>query len=268
MSCECARFGLPLREQRIDPYANHGKVDHPSVVSSHQFSPNDAHKYGQIYPQQAYVMPESATEILLVRHGTSEAYDPRRPHPLVNGRADPSLSSEGKLQALKLAERLGTEQIDAIYVTPLRRTVETAAPLAERLGVTAVVVPELIEVQLGEWEGGIIRQRVAERDPLVDELNRSERWDIIPGAESNEALQARVRRGLIAISARHVGGRVAAIVHDGVIGAALAIATGGTSFRFHGSGNCSISSLVIDGAIWRLRRFNDTAHLVSLVDGK
>ena len=46
------------------------------------------------------------------------------------------------------------EPIDAIYVTTLRRTHETAAPLAARLGITPIEEPDLREVFLGEWEGG------------------------------------------------------------------------------------------------------------------
>lgn len=214
----------------------------------------------RLYPQEAYVVPPSAVEILLVRHGTAAPYDPSSPHALVEGRADPALCVEGEHQAVQLAKRLAHERIDAIYVTPLRRTVQTAAPLAARLDIVPVVVPDLIEVQLGEWERGVIRQRVAERHPVVAEMVRAERWDVIPGAETNESLRARVSRGLHEIYERHVGGRVLAVVHDGVIGAALSIATGATPFSFHGSANGSISSLVIDGDNWRLRRFNDTAH--------
>lgn len=222
----------------------------------------------QLYPQEAYAIPESAAEILLVRHGTSAPYDPYHPHVLVEGRADPPLSAEGEHQAVQLAERLAHERIDAIYVTPLRRTVQTAAPLADRLNIVPIVAPDLIEVQLGEWEGGIIRRRVAEGDPLVAQMIRAERWDVIPGAEPNESLEARVLRGLREIYRRHAGGRVLAVVHDGVIGAALSIATGATPFSFHGSGNGSISSLVIDGDDWRLHRFNEITHQQSSKDGR
>src|SRR3546814_20869591 len=56
---------------------------------------------------------------------------------------------------------------DAIYVSTLRRTAETAAALAAALGVTPVVDPDLREVHLGEWEGGLFRQKIAEGDPIA-----------------------------------------------------------------------------------------------------
>jgi len=52
------------------------------------------------------------------------------------------------------------------------------------------------------------------------------------------------------------------VVHGGVIGQLLATATGSSPFAFIGADNGSISELVVqsDGR-WRLRRYNDVAHL-------
>src|SRR5690606_40381569 len=57
---------------------------------------------------------------------------------------------EGVEQAERLGERLGGEHFDAIYVTTLRRTVQTAEPLARRLGLEPRVEPGLREVHLGD----------------------------------------------------------------------------------------------------------------------
>ena len=151
----------------------------------------DAGAAPRSYRQIRFTSPVGATELLLVRHGESEAADPDQPFPLVDGRGDPELSSTGRLQAALVADRLGATRIDAIYVTSLRRTVETAAPLAQRLGLAPEVEPALAEVRLGEWEGGRYRQRIAEGDPLAARIFEEERWDLIPGAESNAAIAAR-----------------------------------------------------------------------------
>jgi len=55
------------------------------------------------------------------------------------GERDPDLTAEGRRMAALLAERLGREPPAAIYVSTYRRTLQTAAPLARRLGVTPVV---------------------------------------------------------------------------------------------------------------------------------
>jgi probable phosphoglycerate mutase len=116
-------------------------------------------------------------------------------------------------------------------------------------------------VHLGDWEGSI-RARVAAGDPLFAEALRVGRWDVIPGAESSEGFEARVVAGIEQVVAAYPGGRVVAVVHGGVIGQALSIATGAGVFEFSAADNGSISEIVVvgDGA-WRVRRFNDTAHL-------
>ena len=54
---------------------------------------------------------------------------------------------------------------------------------------------------------------------------------------------------------------MAAFTHGGVIGQALALASGSRPFAFIGADNASISRLVISGDQWTVRAFNDTAHL-------
>ena len=76
---------------------------------------------------------------------------PGHPFPLVDGHGDPALAPEGEEQAERVGERLARLPIDAIYVTTLRRTHQTAAPLAARLGLRPMVEPDLREVHLGEW---------------------------------------------------------------------------------------------------------------------
>ncbi len=53
-----------------------------------------------------------------------------KPFPLVDGHADPELADNGREQAQRLAQRLAKVPIDALYVTSLCRTAQTAAPLA------------------------------------------------------------------------------------------------------------------------------------------
>ena len=200
-------------------------------------------------------------DILLIRHGESQAYTPGVPFPMAGGHGDPPLAPNGHEQAKLLADRLASASIDAIYVTTLRRTAQTAAPLAERLGLTPAVEPDLREVHLGEWEGGEYRQRVAEHDPLVMEAFSQQRWDVIPGAENPAALSARVRGAIERIARAHRDQRIAVFAHGGVIGEVLAQASGSRPFAFITSDNASISRLIVTDERWFVRTFNDTAHL-------
>ena len=155
-------------------------------------------------------------------------------------------------------------------MTTLRRTHETAAPLAAALGLTPIVEPDLREVHLGDWEGGMIRVRAAAGDPLFARIFVEERWDVIPGAEPSEEFAARTMGAIERIAAAHPGGRVVAVTHGGVIGQLLCAATGSRGFAFGGADNASISEIVMD-VVQRgdapsrrrivLRRYNDTSHL-------
>jgi probable phosphoglycerate mutase len=215
----------------------------------------------EVYRQHRFTLPEGATDLLLVRHGESAPARLDAPAPRMDGHSDPELAPEGREQAEQLAERLAHQKIDAIYVTSLRRTAETAAPLARRLGLELRVEPDLREIYLGEWEGIAFRKYVSERHPIAVQMFLEQRWDVIPGAESNAAFSARVRAGLERIVAAHPGGRVVVVVHGGVIGQTMALAGASSAFSFLGADNASISQIVAMPAPWVIRRFNDTAHL-------
>lgn len=213
------------------------------------------------FRQRRYVAPATATTVLLVRHGESAAAQLDESFPMKDGHGDPPLHEHGHEQAQQVAERLRHERIDAIYVTTLQRTHQTAAPLAAALGLTTTVVPDLREVHLGDWEGGLFRVKAAANDPLFERMHAEQRWDVIPGAEPAHDFRARTQRGLRTIVAAHPGGRVVAVVHGGVIGDLMAVASGGNGFAFNSSDNASIGELVVDGERQVVRRFNDTAHL-------
>ncbi|HZQ85570.1 MAG TPA: histidine phosphatase family protein [Acidimicrobiales bacterium] len=214
--------------------------------------------------QIRFMRPPGACEILLVRHGESAAAIPGESFPTVDGHGDPELHPDGRVQAERVADRLADEPIDAIYVTTLRRTVETATPLATRRGIELRVEPDLREVFLGEWEGGtIFRQKMLERGPIAVRMFEEQRWDVIPGAEPGEAFAARVRGAITRIAERHRDQTVVVVSHGGVIGQILADATGSRPFAFGGADNASISHLVVTDDRWILRRFNDTAHLTA-----
>jgi probable phosphoglycerate mutase len=202
---------------------------------------------------------------VLVRHGASEPAVAGRRFPLRDGHGDPALAPEGELQAALVADRLAAEPLAGLFITTLRRTAQTAAPLAARLGLEPVVVPELREVSLGEWEGGEFRVRLAEGDPVAVQAVAEERWEVIPGAEAMEPFAVRVRAGIEAVvAAAGVGVTVAAIAHGGVIGEVCRQATGSRPFAFVHSDNGSLTRLVVlDGGGWLLRSFNDTSHLAA-----
>ncbi len=208
-----------------------------------------------------------STEVFLVRHGESEPAVAGQSFPLVDGHGDPALAPDGREQAERVADRLAGQGIAAIYVSTLRRTAETAAPLADRLELDPVVEADLREVFLGEWEGGAFRHHVAEGHPAARQMLAEERWDAVPGGEATAAFRARVRQGLERVVASHPNERVVVVSHGGVIGELVRHAVDASrAFAFVGADNGSITHLVISGDHWVVRRFNDTAHLADGFD--
>jgi probable phosphoglycerate mutase len=217
----------------------------------------------QTYPQRRFQAPPDATELLLIRHGASAAAVPGEPFELLEGQADPPLAAEGREQAEKVAEWVADEPLSALFVTPLQRTAQTAAPLAERTGLEPKVVPDLREIMLGEWEGGEFRIRVANGDPIAARLFEEERWEVIPGAETSAAFGERVATGLRQVADdTGPGATGAAVLHGGVITEICHQVTGSRPFAFMQVDNTSVTRLVrLAGGRWVLRYFNETAHL-------
>jgi probable phosphoglycerate mutase len=219
------------------------------------------------FRQHRFVPPPGATTVLLVRHGESAPAVPGQPFPLRDGHGDPPLDPVGVEQAEMLGERLRHERIDAIYVTSLQRTHETAAPLARHTGLVPIEEPDLREVFLGDWEGGEFRVRAAAGDPVFQQIWEQERWDVIPGGEAQDAFDERVWRGFQRIVAENADRRVMAVAHGGVIGQLLHRVTGSRRFAFSGADNASISEVVASPDRIVLRRYNDVSHLLPLLNG-
>src|SRR5271155_2644074 len=127
---------------------------------------------------------------------------------LGGGGGPPPLSEAGRHQAEQVGFRLAQEPFDALYVSTLQRTAQTAAPLVARSGMTPVVDADLREVFLGAWEGGLLRLKAADGDPLFLRVMTEQRWDVIPGAESRAVFGGRLRRAVERIVGAHPGGRV------------------------------------------------------------
>jgi broad specificity phosphatase PhoE len=154
-------------------------------------------------------MDESNTTLWLARHGQSEWNHSGR----VTGRLDPALSAKGHEQATALAECLRDDGLDAIYVSGLRRTEQTAAPAAQATGAPVRRIVALDEIGMGELEG---RWR-DERDPAAQALWaqwKAQPWLFtVPGGEPFADFAGRVQAALRAILRQHEGRRVLIVGH-------------------------------------------------------
>lgn len=121
-------------------------------------------------------------KLLLVRHAESEA---NRAHVIACGIPGPDLSEMGEVQAEALAERLKDDGVSAIYHSRMKRTNQTAAPLARALGIDMVELEGLHEVNLGDLAERSDVEAYELMDELATEWNMRENLDLArPTGES------------------------------------------------------------------------------------
>jgi broad specificity phosphatase PhoE len=194
--------------------------------------------------------------LVLARHGQTDWNATRR----FQGASDIGLSERGRAQAECLGRALGRRRLAAVYVSPLRRALETAAIAVGGGSIPVTPVDELRELSLGEWEGRTVDEiRSEEGDPYLAWL-RAPHDCPPPGGEPLERVAARVRRALGDIAAAHAAGdEVLVIAHGGVI-SVFACDLLGSSFNSLWRlrvDNCSLTVVKPP----RLVSINDTSHL-------
>jgi probable phosphomutase (TIGR03848 family) len=202
------------------------------------------------------------TTILFVRHGTTATTGTVLP-----GRAPGlHLSERGITEAGDVAERLKelTLKPSAIYVSPLERTRETAAPIAKALRLKPIVERGLLECDFGLWTG----KRLAT-------LARRAEWRTVqhapstfrfPEGESFVEMQLRMWETVSAIAKRHAHRTVVVVSHADPIKAAVTYAQGVPLDLFQRTviSPCSVSAVAFTGSTPIVLCVNSTASLKGL----
>ncbi len=161
-------------------------------------------------------------DVILVRHGESVSNVTQR---FAYRTWDPPLTERGQRQAQALATALRTLPISCLATSPLLRTRKTIEPLSQALGIDPLVVDDLMEVNLGRWDGALMEEiSVSETDKdLYAAWRKDPEAFPPPGGESVLAVGRRILRGLDRLLDDHSGTLVVAATHgDCLKGAALA----------------------------------------------
>ncbi|SNX58075.1 probable phosphoglycerate mutase [Streptomyces sp. TLI_55] len=207
-------------------------------------------------------MGAPATFVLL-RHGETPLTPQKRFSG--SGGTDPSLSEVGQEQARLVGEALARRgTVQEILASPLARTRQTAAAVAERLGLDVTVEDGLRETDFGAWEG-LTFGEVRERYP--DDLNR---WLADPdaeptgGGESFAATATRIAATRDKLIATYAGRTVLLVTHVTPIKTFVRLALGAppeSLFRMElSAASLSAVAYYADGNA-SVRLFNDTSHL-------
>jgi len=204
------------------------------------------------------------TRVFLVRHGATAYSAEDR----FAGSTDVPLSPEGHLQVARLAERLKSESLDAIYASPLQRTMQTARALAGPHGLEPVGESALREMNYGRWE--------AMSRPEVERAFREAyaAWEKDPislspqDGESGLRVLNRALPALWRIVERHRNGSVLIVSHKGPIRLLVSSLLGLELRGFRDRLDLSPAALsVLDfpsDAGPLLRLYNDVSHYESI----
>ncbi|WP_287153035.1 histidine phosphatase family protein [Candidatus Solincola tengchongensis] len=159
----------------------------------------------------------------LLRHGETEYHAQHR----LLGRLDIGLNERGREQARRVVEFFRGLKLDAVYSSPLRRCLETAAPVAEDHGLSIQVLEGLMEVDMGEWDGRTFDELFREEGEMVGKWMRNPSSVAIPGGEDFGTVRDRVMSAVREITSRHPGDqRVLVVTHGGPIRGILCEALG------------------------------------------
>src|ERR1044071_3450041 len=154
-------------------------------------------------------MKSAVTRVFMVRHGATVLSAEDR----FAGATDVELSDEGREQVRRLALRLRSEKIAAIYTSPLGRTVETAQILAEPHGLEPQRRDGLREISHGRWEQ-MTRQEVEKAFPEEADAWEKDPYTFAPlGGESGLAVTARALPVLMEIVRSHPEANVLVVSH-------------------------------------------------------
>jgi len=197
-------------------------------------------------------------ELLLIRHALPQRVE------AADGPADPGLADLGHRQAAALAEWLADEPLHAIYTSPLRRAVETAAPLAERHGLGTIVDEDLAEFDRHATDYIPIEELKAEGDPRWQQMVEGD-WSS-EGTVDPEAWAAAVVVAVERVVDAHPGESVAIVAHGGVVNIYLAHVLGTRQPMFFEPAYTSINRVLAARSGQRqIRSVNETAHLRGLL---
>lgn len=203
------------------------------------------------------------TLLLLIRHAEQ----------ITLREVDPPLSARGIGQAERLAVRLALLPITAIVTSPLLRTRQTAAPLANAIGMQPRIVANLEEVRMpsDDLREMFTGTRASDMEPDetdyvatsmagIDVAPRF-KWGRSPSAETGDQLRARTTAALDEVVNDVGHGIVACFTHGGSINSAVGSWLGISRDMWFMPWHTGITGVIFRKGERTVLFVNDTSHL-------
>jgi probable phosphoglycerate mutase len=201
--------------------------------------------------------------LLAIRHGETELNVAKR----YQGHSDSPLTENGRKQVSALGRRMEKIKFDTLISSDLGRTQETAAIIAEHTGHAIKTDARLRERNYGVLEGLTLSEIKAGHSEVLERLDANDPDYVIPEGES---LRQHYQRNLAVfeeLQSRISAGRVALVVHGGVLDSLFRYVT---RLPLH-QPRCFITpnaslTIITHGIFystmrWVIETWGDTAHL-------
>ncbi|MDD4600264.1 Phosphoserine phosphatase 1 [bioreactor metagenome] len=153
------------------------------------------------------------TKIILVRHGQT-IWNVEMKY---QGQTDIDLTEKGIIQAQLVADRLAKEPLSAVYSSDLSRAFITAKAIAAKHTLQVIAVPELREINFGDWEGLTYTNINSGWPQTMNKLFTCPEEVIIPGGESFPQVKERATAALARIAHNHPNETIVVVSHGGTI---------------------------------------------------
>ncbi|MBW1808899.1 MAG: histidine phosphatase family protein [Deltaproteobacteria bacterium] len=202
------------------------------------------------------------TSIIIIRHGETEGNQNK----IYRGRWDLPLNENGLSQVAKAGAALQDIAFDAIYTSPLERTRQTAAAVAQFQEVEPQVDDCLIDIDYGQWTK-VADSEIARQQPeLYQSWKDMPEKVVFPGGEGLAAVRQRVSSGLLRLAEAHPDQTIALCAHRVSVKMILMVGLGlpDAAFWQVQIDTASISALTYTAAKFSLVFSNETCHLKSL----
>jgi broad specificity phosphatase PhoE len=182
------------------------------------------------------------------------------------GRADIKLDKVGIKQAKAAAARIDDWQVSALYSSPLRRALTTAEILARPLDLEVKLLPAIIDIDYGNWQGLSPEEAAAKDGDLYSKWMESPHKVKFPGGESLTTVRERAASAIDSLIALHRKETVVLVSHKVVCQVLILslLDLDNSHFWQITQDVCAVNIFEVRGGIPSALLLNDTCHLSEL----
>lgn len=185
--------------------------------------------------------------VILVRHGQTVWNKEMK----YQGHTDIALSSDGIEQAQRVAGRLASEPVKAVYASDLSRAYMTAEKIALQHGLTVTTLPALREICFGDWEGMSYNGINEQWPELMEKLYTVPDEVEIPGGETFRELKERAEKAIYHLVEQHNHDTIVVVSHGGTIRTIL----------------CAVLNIHLN-SVWNIRQDNTAVNIIDFYDNR